>query len=159
MQILAQILQWFCDVGQVTFSLICCHGMTNNFKHSYADLVRSMQTIIEPHTFEGGMAIHSSILAWRTPMDGGAWWATVHGVAQSWTWLKWLSTHTTSAGPRMSAEAHQPCVHIYWMVKSNTILSSLPLYTELQHVVELCCLGEATTPSHRWLFKFKSSKI
>ena len=21
------------------------------------------------------------------PVDGGAWWATVHGVAQSWTWL------------------------------------------------------------------------
>ena len=27
-------------------------------------------------------------------MDRGAWWATVHGVTQSQTWLKWLSTHT-----------------------------------------------------------------
>ena len=26
-------------------------------------------------------------------MDRGAWWATVHGVAKSWRWLKWLSTH------------------------------------------------------------------
>ena len=34
---------------------------------------------------EGGMATHSSILAWRTRMDRGAWWATVHGVAKSWT--------------------------------------------------------------------------
>ena len=25
---------------------------------------------------EKGMATHSSILAWRTPMDRGAWWAT-----------------------------------------------------------------------------------
>ena len=25
-----------------------------------------------------GMATHSSILAWRIPMDRGAWWATVH---------------------------------------------------------------------------------
>ena len=32
---------------------------------------------------EEGMAIHSSILAWTIPMDRGAWWATVHGVAQS----------------------------------------------------------------------------
>ena len=32
-----------------------------------------------------GMAIHSSILAWRIPMDRGSWWATVHGVAKSWT--------------------------------------------------------------------------
>ena len=32
---------------------------------------------------EEGMATHSSILAWRIPMDRGAWWATVHGVAES----------------------------------------------------------------------------
>ena len=24
------------------------------------------------------MATHSSILAWRIPLDRGAWWATVH---------------------------------------------------------------------------------
>ena len=29
------------------------------------------------------MATHSSILAWRIPVDRGAWRATVHGVAQS----------------------------------------------------------------------------
>ena len=33
------------------------------------------------------MATHSSILAWRIPMDRGAWWATVHGVMKSWTRL------------------------------------------------------------------------
>jgi len=27
-----------------------------------------------------GMAIHSSILAWRIPMDRGAWWTIVHGL-------------------------------------------------------------------------------
>ena len=32
---------------------------------------------------EKGMATHSSILAWRISMDRGAWWATVHGVAES----------------------------------------------------------------------------
>ena len=31
------------------------------------------------------------------PMDKGAWWATVHRVAQSWTQLKWLSRHTCRA--------------------------------------------------------------
>ena len=29
----------------------------------------------------------------ENPMDRGAWWATVHGVAKSWTWLSEL-THT-----------------------------------------------------------------
>ena len=34
-----------------------------------------------------GMATHSSILAWRIPMDRGVWQATVHGVTKSCTWL------------------------------------------------------------------------
>ena len=36
---------------------------------------------------EEGMATHSSILAWENPMDGEAWWATVHGVVKSQTQL------------------------------------------------------------------------
>ena len=42
---------------------------------------------------EEGMAAHSSIPAWRIPMDRGAWQATIHRVAQSQTQLKQLSTH------------------------------------------------------------------
>ena len=30
----------------------------------------------------------------ENPMDRGAWWGAVHGVAMSQTWLKWLSTYT-----------------------------------------------------------------
>ena len=33
------------------------------------------------------MAPHSSTLAWKIPMDGGAWWAAVHGIAKSRTRL------------------------------------------------------------------------
>jgi len=33
------------------------------------------------------MTTHFSILAWRIPMDRGAWWAAVHGVAKSQTRL------------------------------------------------------------------------
>ena len=36
---------------------------------------------------EEGMATHSSTLAWRSPMDRGAWRATVHKVAKNWTRL------------------------------------------------------------------------
>ena len=36
---------------------------------------------------EEGMTTNSSILAWGTPMDREAWWATVPGVAKSWTRL------------------------------------------------------------------------
>ena len=37
---------------------------------------------------EEGMATHSSILAWRIPMDRGAWQATVHEVTKSQTRLR-----------------------------------------------------------------------
>ena len=34
---------------------------------------------------EEGVATHSSVLAWRIPMDRGAWQTTVHGFAKSQT--------------------------------------------------------------------------
>ena len=37
---------------------------------------------------EEGLATHSSIIAWRIPMDRGAWWATVHRVTKSQTQLR-----------------------------------------------------------------------
>ena len=37
---------------------------------------------------EKDMATHFSILAWRIPWTRGAWWAIVHGVSKSQTWLK-----------------------------------------------------------------------
>ena len=36
---------------------------------------------------EESMATHSSILAWRIPVDRGAWWATIPGVAKALTRL------------------------------------------------------------------------
>jgi len=36
---------------------------------------------------EKGMAIHSSVLAWRNPWTG-TWWATAHRIAKSWKGLR-----------------------------------------------------------------------
>ena len=33
----------------------------------------------------------------ENPRDGGAWWAAVDGIAQSWTRLKWLSSSSSSS--------------------------------------------------------------
>ena len=44
---------------------------------------------------EEGTATHSSILAWRIPMNRGAWWATVHGVTKSQIQLSYQALHTT----------------------------------------------------------------
>ena len=40
---------------------------------------------------EDTMAVYSSILAWRIPMDRGAWWVTAYSIKKSSTWLKQLS--------------------------------------------------------------------
>ena len=40
------------------------------------------------------MATHSSILAWRIPMDRGAWWAIVNAAAKSWTQL--MAPHSST---------------------------------------------------------------
>ena len=43
-----------------------------------------VQSLGQEDLLEEGMATHSSILAWRIPMDRGAWQATVHSVTKSW---------------------------------------------------------------------------
>ena len=60
-----------------------------------AQLVKNLpamqETWVQPlgweDPLEEGLATHSSVLAWRIPMDRGAQRATVHGVAKSWTRL------------------------------------------------------------------------
>ena len=46
-----------------------------------------VQSLVWEDPLEEGMATHSNILDWRIPMDRGACWATVHGVAKSRTRL------------------------------------------------------------------------
>ena len=50
-----------------------------------------VQSLGQEDSMEEEMVIHSSILAWMSlaenPMGRGAWQATVHGVAKSWTQL------------------------------------------------------------------------
>ena len=52
---------------------------------------------------EKGKVIHSSILTWRISMDKGAWWATVHRVEKSRTWL---TKHSTAQ--QTQVEEHLP---------------------------------------------------
>ena len=44
-----------------------------------------VQSLGKEDPLEKEMATRSSTLAWRIPMDRGAWRATVHGVAESQT--------------------------------------------------------------------------
>ena len=44
------------------------------------------------HALDREMETHSSVLAWRIPRTGGAWWAAIYRATQSRTRLKWLSS-------------------------------------------------------------------
>ena len=54
-----------------------------------------VQSLGQEDPLEEGMATHCSILAWRIPMDRGAWWATVHGVTKCLTRLSNSAQHST----------------------------------------------------------------
>ena len=57
--------------------------MVKNLSAMWDTWVRSLDW---DDPLEEGMTTQSSILAWRIPMDRGAWDTTVYGIAQSWTW-------------------------------------------------------------------------
>ena len=72
-------------------------GIGYPLQYTWASLVAQMvknppamqgilvQSVDSQDPLEDSMASHSSILAWRIPMDRGAWRVVVHGVANSWT--------------------------------------------------------------------------
>ena len=57
----------------------------------------------------------------ENPRDGGAWWAAIYGVAQSWTRLKWLSSSSSSRFT--SGEA---LLLLFWLPES--LISSVVIY-------------------------------
>jgi len=64
----------------------CCASLVaQTVKNLLAVQETWVQSLGWEDPLEEGMATHSSILAWRIPMDRGAWQATVHGVTKSRT--------------------------------------------------------------------------
>ena len=61
--------------------------MTLMVKNLSAMQETRVQSLGQEDPLEEGMATHSSILAWRIPVDRGAWQAAVLGVVKSQTQL------------------------------------------------------------------------
>ena len=52
------------------------------------------------------MVTHSSVLAWRTPMDRRAWWSVAHGVAELDTTERLSIQYTAHTHTRVRAHTH-----------------------------------------------------
>ena len=75
---------WFqCRYGGFWTSLVA-----QTVKHLPTMWETWVRSLGQEDPLEKEMATHSNIFAWRIPMDQGAWWAAIYGVAQSRTQLK-----------------------------------------------------------------------
>ena len=61
--------------------------MAQTVKSPRAMQKTQVQSLGWEDTLEKDVATHSSIPAWRITVNRGARWATVHGIAKSWTQL------------------------------------------------------------------------
>ena len=74
-------------------SLLMLRIKNSSIQTLVAQIVKNLPAMLETWVrslgwvdpLEEGMATHSSILAWRIPLDRGAWWVILHGVAKSQT--------------------------------------------------------------------------
>ena len=79
------------------------------------------------------MATHSSILAWEIPLDEGAWWAALHGVAKSRTRLsdftftfhfhafeKEMATHSSVLAWRIPGMGSRVVCRLWGLTGSDT---------------------------------------
>ena len=81
----------------------------------------------------------------ENPRDGGAWWAAVYGVAQSWTRLKQLSSSSSSSSSQIHngqcrERGGQSTEKVFWFsnfychaIKKNTFISHYMLVLLWNH--------------------------
>ena len=63
----------------------------------------------------------------ENPRDGGAWWAAVYGVAQSWTRLKWLSSSILTSIHHYNSKCNWVAALIFFSTCSSLPFSNHPL--------------------------------
>ena len=86
-----------------------------------------------PSITEKAMAPHPSTPAWKNPMDGGAWKAAVHGIAEGWTRLsnftftfhfhaleKEMATHSSVLAWRIPGTGSLVGCHLWGHTESDT---------------------------------------
>ena len=92
---ICEMLLLFCCQGRMTLSTLQSYLPKSTLASLVAQMVKNLITVWEAWVqslacedpLEAEMVTPSSILARRIPLDRGAWQATVHRVAKSWTCL------------------------------------------------------------------------
>ena len=91
------------------------------------DWTTSLSLFTCMHWKGDGNPLHCSCL--ENPRDGGAWWAAVYGVAQSWTRLTWLSSSSSHPEP-VSRSLQLPLFQWHQhgpMISSSVLTTATPL--------------------------------
>ena len=65
-------------------------------------ILKQMWLLLGVSGEDNGTPLQCSSL--ENPRDGGTWWSAVYGVAQSQTWLKWLSSSRVQQLPSLYLE-------------------------------------------------------
>ena len=73
----------------------------------------------------------------ENPMERGAWWAIIHVVAKSQTWLKWVSTHMCITHYVEQTFTYLLAIHISSL--ENAYLVYFPIF-ELAHLLFCYCV-------------------
>ena len=83
----SQLYYWFCELEQINLSIprFWASPVAQTMKSLPAMQETGVQSLGQEDPLEKEMATHTSIVAWKNPMDGEACRATVHGVTKSQT--------------------------------------------------------------------------
>ena len=88
-----------------------------SFRMDWLDLLAvqgTLKSLLQHHGSKASILLHLAFFkplqcsSLENPRDGGAWWAAVYVVAQSQTWLKWLSSSSFLYSPTLTT------IHDYW---------------------------------------------
>ena len=105
------------------------------------------------------MATHSSILTCRIPWQSPL--AIAHGVAKSWTWLKWLECKSRKSRNTWSNRHIWPWSTVWSRAKANRVLprehtghSKHPLPTIQEKTLHMD-ITRWSTPKSDWLYSLQ----
>ena len=90
----------------------------------------------------------------ENPVDGGAWWAAIYGIAQSRTRLKWLSSSSSCPNRVSSPAGWRQCPShgqaVTQALGKQPPLETVTLWRKITHTVSYSHPPRAS-PNQRWL--------